>query len=272
MKTSLKVLAALALVASIWFGARYLLTPPKELLTYYTLTINGEITPQAFVEAREHLVGAATDLKKVVITSGGGNGPAALAIGMLIHRHNWDVEVGDICVSSCAIFIFPAGKKKYLNENSLLMFHGGPHQENMLEMVSSFDREVAKNGLPSAAVVLGQTGKEGHFSFTPGNSPAAEEVLDFLSMKKDSNAVERLGEFRAASDRFYQELGVNPVLGTYGQVGSYERLYKSYKYGGFIYRLDSLRRLGVSNIELKSGEWRPERNPAFSEAYEVTYP
>ena len=277
VKTSLKVLAALGLLAIVWLGSSYLLKPRKELLSYYNLEIKGEITAQTFVDAREHMVGVSTDIKKVVITSGGGDGPAALAIGMLIHRYNWDVEVGDHCVSACAIFIFPAGKKKYLNDNSLLLFHGGPHQENTMEMVSKFDQEVAKNGAPAAPVVMGQQGKEGHFSFTPGSSPGREEVLNFLSMKLDSNAVERLGELRAVSDRFYQELGINPLLGTYGQVGRYEPLYKSYQYDGFIYRidstrLDSLSRLGVGNIELKTGAWHPERHPDFKKAYEVTYP
>ena len=36
--------------------------------------------------------------------------------------------------------------------------------------------------------------------------------------------------------------------------------------------LDSLRRFGIGNIELKEGEWHPERNPAYPEVYEVTYP
>jgi hypothetical protein len=65
---------------------------------------------------------------------------------------------------------------------------------------------------------------------------------------------------------------MNPWLPTYGQIGVYEPLYKSYKYGGFIYRLDSLSRLGVGNIEVKNGEWHPERSPAYQDVYEVTYP
>jgi len=67
-------------------------------------------------------------------------------------------------------------------------------------------------------------------------------------------------------------LGINPLLPGYGQIGAYESLYKSYKYGGFIYRLDSLRRLGIGNIELKDGEWHPERHPAYHDVYEVTFP
>jgi len=63
-----------------------------------------------------------------------------------------------------------------------------------------------------------------------------------------------------------------PPLPEYGQIGGYESLYKSYKYDGFIYRLDSLRRLGIRNIELKEGEWHPERHPDYKDVYEVTYP
>ena len=62
------------------------------------------------------------------------------------------------------------------------------------------------------------------------------------------------------------------MLSTYGQVGPYEAIYKSYKYVGFTYRLDSLRRLGIGNIELKDGDWHPERHPAYPDVYEVTFP
>jgi len=119
---------------------------------------------------------------------------------------------------------------------------------------------------------LGHTNKEGTFGFSPGTTKADMEVLKFLSVTIGSTAVQRLIEMRAASDRFYQELGVNPLLCTYGQIGEYEASYKSYQYGGFTYRLDSLHRLGIGNIELKEGEWHPERNPDYQNVYEVTYP
>ena len=90
-------------------------------------------------------------------------------------------------------------------------------------------------------------------------------------MNMDTTATERLLELRRVSDRLYQELGVDPLLPTYGQIGQYEPIYKSYQYDGFIYRLDSLRRFGISNIELKDGEWHPERNPGYERVYEVTY-
>jgi hypothetical protein len=139
-------------------------------------------------------------------------------------------------------------------------------------MANELDQELAMNGAPMESIVLGRTDKEGTIHLDPNRSLASAEVLEFLSMGNVSTAAERLDKLRSASDQFYRELGANAVLPTYGQIGDYESIYKSYQYDGFIYRLDSLRRLGISNIELKDGEWHPERNPVYPDVYEVTYP
>ena len=272
VKTYLKILVALVSVAILWLGSSYLRYVRDFPVRCDTLTLTGLINSETFVESRDCLVRSAAAKKTFVVKeSGGGDGAAALALGILIHRHHWDVEVVGVCASSCANFIFPAGKTKYLNQHSLLLFHGGPYQQNMLEMAEKFDRESAMNGTPVGSVVLGQPNKEGTITFSPKRSKAEQEVRDFLSIA-DGSAVEYVGELKRASDRLYQELGVNPLLPIYGQIGGYEATYKSYKYGGFIYRLDSLRRLGVGDIELKEGKWHPEKHPAYQDVYEVTYP
>lgn len=274
MKTYLKIVAALVSVGLLWLGYRYVLSPRDEGYDYETLTIDGgELTSETFVQVRDRLVRSAADKKTFIVKeSSGGDGYTALAIGILIHRHNWDVEVVGVCASSCANWIFPAGKTKYLNIQSLLLFHGGPHQANSLENVSKLEQTFAANGAPAGPVQLGQENKEGVVRWKPNRTAADDEVLEFLSINKDLPFVEKVKEFRNASDRFYKELGINPMLPEYGQIGAYEPLYKSYKYGGFIYRLDSLRRLGIGNIELKTGEWRPERHPDYPDVYEVTFP
>ena len=274
MKLFLKILAALVSVAVLWLGYRYVLSLRDEGYDYETLTLDGgELTSETFVEVRDRIVRSAAEKKTFVVKeSAGGNGLAALAIGILLHRHNWDVEVVGVCPSSCANWIFPAGKTKYLNSQSMLLFHGGPHQANWLEYGNKLEQKLASSGAPVDSVELGHENKEGGVSWTPNRSAADEEVLKFLSINKDLPAVEKMIQFRNRSDQFYQELGINPLLPEYGQIGSYEPLYKSYKYGGFIYRLDSLRRLGIRNIELKEGEWHPERHPDYQDVYEVTYP
>lgn len=273
VKTYLKALAVLVSVGVLWLGYKFVQYHRDDTLRCDTITLAGWINSETFVEARDCLVRSAAAKKTFVVKeSGGGDGAAALALGILIHRHKWDVEVVDLCASSCANFIFPAGRTKYLNRHSMLLFHGGPYQENFMEMGEKFDRESMTNGAPVQAVTLGQVNKEGTLTFTPDRSKAQQEVLEFLSMTNIASAVDMVGKLRSASDQFYQELGTNPLLSTYGQVGAYEPTYKSYKYGGFIYRLDSLRRLGMANIELKDGEWQPELSPAYPDVYEVTYP
>jgi hypothetical protein len=273
VKTFVKVFTAFVSVAILWLGVRYVASLRGESDDYETLTLTGWITPEEFVQVRDRLVRSVAEKKTFVIKdSGGGDGAAALALGILIHRHHWDVEVVDVCASSCANYIFPAGKTKYLNRNSILLFHGGPYQENVMEMAVKFDQGSTMNGAPVESVTLGQENKEGTLRFTPGKTDANRKVLEFLAIPDSSTAVEFVTRFRSASDQFYRELGTNPLLSTYGQVGAYESTYKSYKHAGFIYRLDSLRRLGIRNIELKEGEWHPERNRAYPEVYEVTFP
>jgi hypothetical protein len=273
VKTPLKILAALVSVAFLSLCSMYVLYVRNEAPPCDTITLTGWITSEMFVEVRDCLVKSTAAKKTFVVRgAGGGDGFAALAFGILIHRHGWDVEVTDLCASSCANFIFPAGKTKYLNRDSMLLFHGGPHQTNLLEMAEKFDHGWTMSGAPVDSVVLGRDNKEGTLRFSPNRSNADREVREFLSITDGSTAVELLTKFRSASDRFYEELGVNPVLPTYGQIGAHEPTYKSYKYGGFIYRLDSLRRLGIGNIELKNAEWLPERNPVYQDVYEVTFP
>lgn len=238
-----------------------------------TVTVTGNITPETFVAARDCLVqSSATKKTFVITTSAGGNGEAALALGILIHRYNWDVEVVDYCASSCANFIFPAGRVKYLHSNSMLLFHGGPHQPNMLEMALEADQARATTDDANIqSRKFGQADREGNIQFEVA-SDATVKVREFLSIEKHSTLVALIHKLRNLSDALYQELGVNPLLPQYGQMGDYESTYKSYKYIGFMYRLDSLHRLGVSNIELKDGEWHPEGHPVYEKVYEVTYP
>jgi hypothetical protein len=274
VKMYLKILAVIVSVSVLWLGYRYVLSSRDEGYDFETLTIDGgELTSETFVQVRGRIAQSKADKKTFIVKeSAGGNGGAALAIGILLHRHNWDVEVVGLCASSCANWIFPAGKAKYLNGQSMLLFHGGPHQANWLENGIKLEQMIAANGAPVEPVELGHKNKEGVVGWTLNRSAADDEVLEFFSINKDLPGVEKLIQFRSASDKFYQELGINPLLPEYGQIGTYEPTYKSYKYGGFIYRLDSLRRLGIRNIELKQGEWHPERHPEYPNVYEVTYP
>lgn len=270
MRPYLKISCALASIAIIglWFMSGHF---AKSGAPCDTITLTGMITPDTFLAVQDCLVRSSANNKTFIVTeSGGGDWESALALGILIHRHGWNVEVVDLCASSCANFIFPAGKAKYLHGNALLLFHGGPHQHNILAKAVEVETS-AINGMPAEAKDPGHTRMEGQVTIDDKGAQRLQ-VREFLSVRDVSDAADLVTKLRDASDRFYEELGVNLLLPTYGQIGKYEPIYKSYKYGGFMYRLDSLHRLGVRNIGLKGGEWRPEHNREYQDVYEVAYP
>ncbi|QYG07801.1 hypothetical protein [Janthinobacterium sp. PAMC25594] len=50
--------------------------------------------------------------KVIKVQSGGGETDEAMHLGRLIHDRNLDIEVNEICASSCANYLFPAAVKK----------------------------------------------------------------------------------------------------------------------------------------------------------------
>jgi hypothetical protein len=236
------------------------------------VTIIGPITPETFSEIRDFMINSSRAHKRLIIDSSGGDGEAALAIGMLVHKFSWDVEVRGECSSACANFIFPAGKIKYLNETSVLLFHGGPYQENHLEYARQLDKMVEDSDSDSESKSLGVPEYEGQLHLDNVVSENKARVREFLSLKDFQSIEEQVLLFRKITDRFYQEIGVSRHLPSHGQNGTYKDVYHSYKYKGFTYSLDSLKNLGMNNIVVLGGQWRPEKSELYAELYEVTYP
>ena len=73
------------------------------------------------------------------IDSVGGDVIAGIELGNWIVVHELDIKVGAICASSCANYVFPAGKNKILQENSVLLWHGSSYQPDVNQLVNSGD-------------------------------------------------------------------------------------------------------------------------------------
>lgn len=69
--------------------------------------------------------------KILQITSGGGDTMLGLDLGEWIFAKQLDVEVVRYCASSCANYIFTAGKRKILRPDSIVFWHGGAHQKDL---------------------------------------------------------------------------------------------------------------------------------------------
>lgn len=70
---------------------------------------------------------------KLKISSLGGNVMEGLRLGNWVFDNKLDVIVDKVCASSCANYVFPAGKTKYLYNHSALIWHGNSYQEDINE-------------------------------------------------------------------------------------------------------------------------------------------
>jgi len=204
------------------------------------ITYVGDITTAANERVMEIFEGSQDKPATLLIFSGGGPIEAGLDLGEWILDHNLDVEVGDLCFSSCANYVFLAGNVKKLRRGSVLMWHGSAWQE-------SFDRFADPNDA----------------EYRPSFVEARERETRFFDRIGVDNLITVYGQGLGVRwrDRLRWLFGGGALL-------------------GFDYDLDDLQRLGVSNIELVDGDWNwreyaPEwasrvRRVSLEEDYELT--
>nr|WP_295786998.1 hypothetical protein [Rhodoferax sp.] len=130
---------------------------------------------------------------RVIISSGGGRMLAAIIIANWIHDKKLDVEIQKFCVSSCANYIFPAGRKKTIADGALLIWHGGAFQSNFVTTVNGYEKSFVAQELSSYP----------------------DKNTFFAS--KDSTHYQNLKIEQSLETSFYRKIGVNPGLPTVGQ-------------------------------------------------------
>jgi hypothetical protein len=65
---------------------------------------------------------------RLVIRSGGGDTVAGRNVGRWVHRMGLVVEVDQICFSSCADYVFPAGRARVIRADAFVGWHGNERQ------------------------------------------------------------------------------------------------------------------------------------------------
>ena len=54
------------------------------------------------------------------VNSEGGDPQAAMQLGRYLHQQQWDVSVDTVCAGSCALYVFPAARRKRISANAVL--------------------------------------------------------------------------------------------------------------------------------------------------------
>jgi len=95
----------------------------------------------------------------LVVNSAGGEVRPALAMAHLIRARGLNVIVDGFCASSCADYLFVAGKSQQVHSNSIVLWHGGVTPEMPQQAASAVREQVLKLGQSedAAAAAAGQT-------------------------------------------------------------------------------------------------------------------
>ncbi len=70
---------------------------------------------------------AGRNIRRLIITSSGGEVAAGIELGRWVFKNNIVVIVSGYCFSSCANYVFIAGRKKIIQPGSLVAWHGNYH-------------------------------------------------------------------------------------------------------------------------------------------------
>lgn len=201
-------------------GAEQLPIYKEDQIIYYNYHIDNE----GFNTVRKLYT---PEVSKLIFNSPGGESGIAIKFAKWIMNHDLDIEVDRYCLSSCANYIFPAGKIKYLNKKSVVGWHGGAFQ----------------------------------FKKTPIDARNIRTVLsfskncDFSRLSKDELLI---FESKIKSEcAFYKYLNINSLITMYGQIEE-DRFYTD-NVDFWSYSLDAMAFLGINGIVVKGGDWEPVR-------------
>jgi hypothetical protein len=155
----------------------------------------------------------------LAVSSKGGDGVAGGMLGAWIFKNNLNVEVTKRCLSSCAMYVFPAGKKSYLGKSAQLGWYGG---------------------YASKRVNIGDKKFLTQQQFI---SKVGEEAYKIL-LETES--------------KYFKKIGIDPKILSYGEDEKYNKFHNNMKYNkgyvGFYYSVKDMRKMGL-NIGLLHDSW-----------------
>lgn len=174
----------------------------------------------------------------LLIESYGGGAAAAMRLGMWMLDNELDVKVDRYCYSSCANYVFLAGRNKYLSPHASLMWHGGTTQP-----INRSDLEHLLDDM------LGALEPEARDAVLANRS--RERLLELLEMS-------RL-ELIARETEFFRRIGVDQRITVLGHLFEHELLANDHDYAGWDLSLRDLAKLGVHGVEVVGDEpWQPQ--------------
>jgi hypothetical protein len=209
----------------------------KVRLTADRIEYSGLITHEANAGVFELYQSADPKPQALLIESQGGSADAGMELGTWLFDNGLQLQIDTYCFSSCANYVFPAGRTKLLAPHASLMWHGGVTQPITPEELADVLDETL-DGFPE------------------------EERRQLLEAHSRDELMQQLQQsliaIVARETYFFRRLGVDQRITTLGHLYEHELLKGEDYYMGWDFSLDDMARLGVHDISIKGGaKWEP---------------
>lgn len=206
-----------------------------DVIEYHgALTVDGNERVFALYDAASH---KPTTLR---IDSAGGSADAGMQLGTWMFEHSMHVSVLNQCLSSCANYVFTAGRYKWLGPKATLLWHGGATQRVTDEQLSEL--------LEATLMDMSERDRG--------------ELLRHSSREDLIGDLKQSLQFLTARERrFFDRLGVDARIAVLGHLYESDLLQAGESFAGWDYSLEDLARLGVHDVFVLDGRaWRPRRS------------
>jgi hypothetical protein len=98
-----------------------------------TVTYRGSLTEEGLYAIRE--IGLAAPVTSLLIESAGGEIVVGMDFGTWVLDRELDVIVDRACLSSCANYVFTAGRNKEIQPGAVVAWHGSAKQPGLLDLL-----------------------------------------------------------------------------------------------------------------------------------------
>jgi len=185
------------------------------------------------------------NLAKLVINSGGGEINAGMEIGSWVFDNQIDVVVDGVCMSSCANYIFTAGRYKTISKGSIVAWHGNALQE------SGISEKDVRESINEA------------FNRFPESEKKKRNIEDLIK-----KSTEQMREYRATSIQrqaaFFAKISVDEYVCRIG----------SEKYGAqdfYFISVEDMDRFGIHNVRAPENYEKTNLTPFCNKGKKIEY-
>jgi hypothetical protein len=178
----------------------------------------------------------------LAIRSTGGSSYAGMALGRLVFDYQLSVRVVDYCGSSCANYVFTAGRRKSINPGSMIWWHGSMASKSW-EIPGTQERHTCRSNDACGAELAAITKQKYRCRSAATCAQETVEVTRFFATEFEP--------LRRSEREYFELIGVDPSIATYGNdVAACNCVWT--------FGIADLRNFNVYNVTIDEGRKFPE--------------